>query len=346
MAAPAAAPEVPLKKNPAAINTNFGLRVAGRIQGSTDATKINDASLDTIYLEARFGGTLNKYFGWQANFNGSGKPAANSGTANVMDLILKFDAADEFRVWAGRLLVPSDRSNFSGPFFMSPWNYPGVYGANFIGPKTGANGRDDGVVLWGNILEGKAKYFLGAFNMDNAVQSPLYSGRINIAILGTEPGFWGSSTYYGEKDIVAIGGAFQYQKKGSGIVDPLTLVGTENLTNVMADILVEKNLPGAGTFSLESTYYHFDKAQTAKQAYYVLASFLTADYVGVGKLQPLVRWQQASPQSGGSKISVLDAFVTYVIHNYDLKLAVGYQRTAVGSTAVANAIQIGLQMQD
>jgi len=346
MAAPAAAPEVPLKKNPAAISTNFGLRVSGKIQGSSDAKKLNDASLDTIYLEARFGGTVDKYFGWQANFNGSAMPAASSGSAKVMDLILKFDAADEFRVWAGRLLVPSDRSNFSGPFFMSPWNYPGVYNGQFIGPKTGANGRDDGIVLWGNILEGKAKYFLGAFNLDNAAQSPLYSGRINIALLGSEPGFWGSSTYYGEKDIVAIGGAFQYQKKGSGTIDPLTLVGTDDLTNVMADILVEKNLPGTGTFSLESTYYHFDKAQPAKQAFYVLASFLTADYVGVGKLQPLVRWQQATPQAGGSSISVLDAFVTYVIHNYDLKLAVGYQRTAVGSSAVANAIQIGLQMQE
>jgi hypothetical protein len=342
-------PEVPLKKETVPIATNFGLRASGRIQGSSDPKKMNDISLDTLYLEARFRGAVNKYFAWQANFNGNAKPAASSGPASIMDMILKIDADDAFHVWAGRLLVPSDRSNFSGPFFMSPWNYPGVYyvgnAFTFIGPKTGANGRDDGVVVWGQFVGGKAKYFLGAFNLDNVQQSPLYSGRINIALLGEEPGFWGSSTYYGDKDIVAVGGGYQYQKGGSNVIAP-AVNGDTNLNIVMGDLLAEKSLPGVGTFSLEGTYYHFDKGEPAKQAFYVLASFLTADYLGVGKLQPLVRWQQTSPQSGGAKMTMLDAFVTYLIHPYDLKLVAGYQRTDVGNSAVGNAIQIGFQIQE
>ena len=122
---PAPAPDMPLKLEPTPIKTVFGLRVGGRIQGSGDPSKLNDISLDTLYLEARFSGALNKYFAWQANFNGNAKPAATSGPASIMDLIVKVDADDAFHVWAGRLLVPSDRSNFSGPFFISPWNYPG-----------------------------------------------------------------------------------------------------------------------------------------------------------------------------------------------------------------------------
>jgi hypothetical protein len=341
--------EAPLKKETVPIATNFGLRASGRIQGASDPKKMNDISLDTLYLEARFRGTVDKYFGWQANFNGNAKPADSSGPASIMDMILKVDVDDAFHIWAGRLLVPSDRSNFSGPFFMSPWNYPGVYSVgpifHFIGPKTGANGRDDGVVVWGQFLGGKAKYFLGAFNLDNVQQSPLYSGRINIALLGEEPGFWGSSTYYGDKDVVAVGGGYQYQKDGSNVIAP-AVNGDTNLNIVMGDLLAEKNLPGVGTFSLEGTYYHFDKGEPAKQAFYVLASFLTADYLGVGKLQPLVRWQQTSPQSGGAKMTMLDACVTYLIHPYDLKLVAGYQRTDVGNSAVGNAIQIGFQIQE
>ena len=42
-----------------------------------------------------------------------------------MDAIISFDLMDEFHVWAGHLLVPVDRANASGPFFMIPWNYPG-----------------------------------------------------------------------------------------------------------------------------------------------------------------------------------------------------------------------------
>jgi hypothetical protein len=354
---PAPVAEAPLKKELTPINTVFGLRASGRVQGASDPKKLNDISLDTLYLEARFSGAVNKYFGWQANFNGSAKPAGSSGPASIMDMILKIDADDAFHVWAGRLLVPSDRSNFSGPFFMSPWNYPGVYSVGgaggFIGPKTGATGRDDGMVVWGQFVGGKARYFLGAFNLDNVKQSPLYSGRINIALLGEEPGFWGSSTYYGSKDIVAIGGGYQYQKNGSGNIDTTTLNGDANLTIVMGDLLAEKNLPGAGTVSLEGTYYHFDKnyqlpngSPNPKQAFYVLASFLTADYMGIGKLQPLVRWQQTSPQNGGTKWTMLDAFVTYVIHDYFLKLTAGYQRTDLGNSMVGNAIQIGFQIQE
>ena len=342
-------PTDPLKKEVVPIKANFGLRVSGRIQGGSDPKKLDDASLDNIYLEARFSGALNKYFAWQANFNGSAKPAGSSGPASIMDLILKLDLADEFHIWAGRLLVPSDRSNFSGPFFMSPWNYPGVYSVSgaggFIGPKTGANGRDDGVVVWGEFLRGKAKYFLGAFNLDNVAQSPLYSGRVNIALLGEEPGLWGSSTYYGDKDIVAVGGGFQYQKNGSGTVDATTLNGNTDLKVFIADLLAEKNLPGAGTLSVEGAYYHFDVGQPAKQAFFVLGSFLT-DYVGVGKLQPLVRWQQTSPQSGGSKWTMLDAFLGYVIYGYNLKLMAGYQRTDLGNSVVGNAVQVAFQMQE
>ncbi len=342
-------PSEPLKKDVVPIKAVFGLRVAGRIQGDSDPKKLNDVSLDSLYLEARFSGALNKYFAWQANFNGNAKPAGSSGPASIMDLILKLDLVDEFHVWAGRLLVPSDRSNFSGPFFMSPWNYPGVYAVGtagaFIGPKTGANGRDDGVVAWGQFVGGKAKYFLGAFNLDNVGQHPLYSGRVNVALLGDEPGFWGSSTYYGEKDIVALGGGFQYQKNGSGTIDATTLNGDTDLKVFIADLLAEKNLPGAGTVSLEGAYYHFDKGQPAKQAFYVLGSFLT-NYVGVGKLQPLVRWQQASPQAGGDSWKILDALVSYVIYGYNLKLSAGYQRTDLGGSVVGNAIQVGFQMQE
>ena len=341
--APAPVPVEGIEKLPAKISTGFGLRLGGKIQGATDHKKLNDVALDTIYLEARFGGTINKYFGWQANFNGKGNPAGSSGTAAVEDLILKFDLADEFHIWGGRLLVPSDRSNFSGPYFMSPWNYPGFYGANFVGPKTGANGRDDGVVAWGNLAEGKAKYFLGAFNLDDRAKSPLYSGRISVALLGTEPGFWGNSTYYGGKEILAVGAGFQYQQKGSGTVDPVSGIGTENLTNVMGDVLFEKPIPGAGTVSVEGAYYHFDKNQPIKQAFFVLGSFLIDSPVGIGKLQPLVRYQQANPQAG-SNLNILDAFLTYVIHDFDLRLTAGYQRTDLGNTT-ANAIQLGMQIQ-
>ena len=64
--------------------------------------------------------------------------------------------------------------------------------------------------------------------------------------------------------------------------------------------------------------------------------------IGIGKLQPLVRWQQTTDPSW----KILDAYVTYVIDEYFLRFAVGYEHTDFGGgTTNGNAILLGAQMQ-
>ena len=99
--------------------------------------------------------------------------ATGSGTAEparraVEDAIISFDFMDEFHLWAGHLLVPVDRANASGPFFMIPWNYPGFFarGPVVSAPKEGPSGRNNGAVVWGDIAGGKLTYLAGVF--DNA----------------------------------------------------------------------------------------------------------------------------------------------------------------------------------
>ena len=71
-------------------------------------------------------------------------------------------------------------------------------------------------------------------------------------------------------------------------------------------------------------------------------SWLTPQTIGIGKLQPLVRWQQTSDPSW----KILDAYVTYVIDEYFLRFAVGYEHTDFGAgTTNGNAILLGAQMQ-
>ena len=100
------------------------------------------------------------------------------------------------------MLTPSDRSNFSGPWFMPAWDYPGVYnvpGANgafaYVGPRgTEEVGREVGTVVWGDINKGKFKYYAGIMDLDNApTNTPLYPGRLQYAFLGSEPGFYGAA---------------------------------------------------------------------------------------------------------------------------------------------------------
>jgi len=303
----------------------LGMRVPGSAPGPGDQTRSSNVGLG-IVLPA----------------------VGKAGAVTVMDSILNLDVADHFQVRRGRLLLPSDRSNLSGPFLMSPPGAASVYSAagagGFIGPNTGAIERDDGLVAFGNCIAGRARYFLGVFNLDHAKEDLLFSGGFNVALWGTERGSWDNSRY-GDGDVVTLGGGFQHQRSESGRNGLPDSSDYANANIVMGDLLAEKTLASAGTLSLEATYYHFDAGESTRQTTYILASLRTPDYGGMGRVQPLLRWHQTSTQSGGTKRTMLDAFVTYMVHGYDLRVTAGYQRTNIGYAVVGNAIQAGLQMR-
>ena len=372
VAAPAPPPPAPAPDNPELkkIQMGFALRAGARVQGATDRTKLNDFSMDEIYAEERFSGQLTPIFAWQVNLNegipigrfpdfsftpspAMQNPGGPDAGVAIMDLILKVEPDPAFHFWAGRMLIPSDRANFSGPWFISPWKYPGLEYTQVtltpIGPKTGPFGRGNGLQVWGELLDAKVKYFAGAFSLNDVNVSPLYSGRLNVDIIGKEPGFYHASTYYGHQDIVSVAIAGQYQKNAA-FDNP-----TEAFTEFSADALGEKTLPGVGTFTLEGAYYHFPHFATiqgpggptpgapiTKNAFYVLASYLTPMNLGIGKLQPLVRYQQASDPI---TLKIIDAYVTYVIDDYFLRGAIGYEHTDFGTGLTGNAVFFGLQMQ-
>src|SRR5579863_1182685 len=137
------------------IDVGAWLRVGGIFQGQ-DPKKINDWHMDNAYVELHAGGKITKTVGVTLNLNAN---MANYGVSGqndavmIEDAIVSFDFVDEFHLWAGHLLVPVDRANASGPFFMIPWNYPGFFAAGngFIGaPAEGPSGRNNGAVIWGD----------------------------------------------------------------------------------------------------------------------------------------------------------------------------------------------------
>jgi hypothetical protein len=265
------------------------------------------------------------------------------------------------------MLTPSDRSNFSGAWFMAPWTYPGVYptatGATYIGPRgTEEAGRDSGFVAWGDIMKGKFKYYLGIMDLDGnpgdaspSVQKPLYSARLGYAFLGSEPGFYGSSTYYGSQDIVAVGAAVQYQKDFSIAGGP-----PDDIVEFNADLLAEFNLPGTGTLGFEAAYYHFETdVLPADDAFFVLASYLTPENVGIGKIGPVFRYQMAKNSDADITMSQIEGGIAYVMKDYFAKLQLTFTHAdtsdiptvldedgaVAGGGLKSNFVQLGFQIQ-
>jgi hypothetical protein len=345
------------------INMGIWLRTGAALQNARNPKKLDGVG-GGGELELHFSNQMRKYVAWTANVvaaygardGGSYFPAPGgsiNGSASILDLIAQFEPDPAFNVWVGRMLVASDRSNFSGPYFMAPWIYPlflGPQGAPFavVGPKEGPSGRNDGATVFGQVNGGLFKYYLGAYNMFDAAQKPLISGRLALSLLSPEPGYYGSSTYYG-KDILAIGIGGQYQKNGDPTVKPGT-TGLKDYGMFLADVLFEKDLQGPGVLDLEGAFYKYvGDGQSLNFSYMALASFLTPD-TGVGKFQPLVRIQQAKQKSiadGGNNNTTtqIDGQVGYVVDSYSTRFALGFSHGSDGGSRSSNAVYAGVQLQ-
>jgi hypothetical protein len=400
-APPPAPPPAPEEKKPDyKITTGVGVRFGMQLEGLRNARKMDTVSVDEVYAEPRFSGQVLGFIGWTANLAVQGiskSTVVNVGLAppegpptafeaRAMDLIGQLDFMDEFHIWGGRMLTPSDRSNFSGPWFISPWDYPGVYNipgsaahpGNFvyIGPRgTEEIGREVGTTIWGDIGKGKFKYYAAALDLDDAPNNtPLWSGRLAYCILGAEPGFYGSSTYYGAQNIVAVGAAAQYQARFAPPGNAWK--ASDDLFEFNADVLAEMKVGKGGAATLEGAFYHIDSGKSAQtlgvmpydNAWFVVASYLT-DPIGPGKIQPLFRYQgyedkrKATFDGVSEKLptgigSIVEGQVNYVMKDYFAKLSLGYQVTYLDNATpvatssngfsgkqVGKAIQFGFQIQ-
>jgi len=380
-AAPVPAPAEE-KKPDFKITTGMGVRFGMQLQNPHYGKKMDTLGVDEIYAEPRFSGQVLGFVGWTANLSVIGSTASTAKVpgvpppegapiifeARAMDLIGQLDFMDEFHLWGGRMLTPSDRSNFSGPWFISAWDYPGVYNIPgtshpgtfaYIGPRgTEEIGREVGATAWGDIGKGKFKYYAAMMDLDdNGTNTPLYTARLGYAILGAEPGFYGSSTYYGAQDIVAIGLAGQYQARFNPPGKPPGKV-SDDVAEINADILAEFKVGDGGAVTAEGAYYHVDSGKTAgimpfDDAWFAVLSYLTP-MTGPGKIQPLLRYQgyydtdYAGKDTANTKGAIYEAYVNYVMKDYFAKLCLGVQHTEVrlaGTKMYGNALQFGFQIQ-
>src|ERR1017187_3330875 len=199
----------------------------------------------------------------------------------VLDAVAQIGSSSPmFNIWAGRFLPPSDRANLYGPYYANQW---GVYtdgvqdGYPFV-----FQGRDNGVVYWGDFAK-KVKVSVGVFDGGSATgnRKILEAARVQIDFWDAEEGYYLNGTYYGDKNLLAIGGATQIQ---------------DGHTATTADFLMERKLANAGVVSIESEYSNYnrlggyDAGYAKSQGAYVLGAYLFPKKVGVGKFQILGKY--------------------------------------------------------
>jgi hypothetical protein len=287
-------------------------------------------SLDSIRLYVN--SQLHKDFQVEANTEYGGLTSE----FRVLDAVVKYAPNEYFNIWMGRHLTPSDRANLDGPYFLSAYDYPGLV-SRYPGIFAG---RDNGVSVSGQVQGGQFKYAFGVYEGQPTVlgtgDNMLYAARFVANFLDPEPGYYNASTYYGDKDILAVGFVVQHQ------ANVVNVGGTPGaFTGFNFDLLLEKKLPNDGVATLEGAYYNYDLQDTPGdgEAFLAQGAYLFPQQVGIGKFQPLVRYQDFVDTN------VLDIGVNYVIRAHNARLSFTYSRTGLPGSVNTNQFTAGTQFQ-
>jgi hypothetical protein len=356
---------VPPAFPPAIPSLDYGarMRIGARFQDPANPKSLSSIS-GTADADLYMSGQIHRMLKWQLGLTiaVNGAPGSSSSVnATLLDAIARFEPLPELNIFAGRMIVTADRFVPSGPWGMDEWFYPGLIPgiAAPALPKSGANGRDFGANVWGALLGGHAKYFVGAYQLQDPQLKPLWSGRFQVSLLSPEPAFYQRTTYYGDKDLVSVGVGAQFQKDGSvaamamptaAMPMPAAAPAPDNHSEFNADLVIDKKLGTAGTLSVVGAAYVFGGDNRVwKSLYMGSVGFLFPQVIGIGKLRPSVRFQQAQFAAGRDPSTVIDVQLGYVVMNWWARFALGYRRSSVdlGRGAVAgNMLFLGVTLAD
>jgi hypothetical protein len=335
-----------------------GSAFGGKIKGTlnTEVTGLSQTTPGNIGLGAA------------ANGEGTFVSPNNNTQVALLDGICQFEFGDKLNFWMGRFLPPTDRANLDGPFYQTPYDYPFV--SNY--PSLLA-GRDDGAAYWGQAGGGKLKWQLGLFNGigrgydpagdalgPNATGNYMFIGRITVNLLDPEPGYYTQSCYFGDKEILAIGMTFAFQRDGGGSAASPADFDAESV-----DFLWEHRLGNCGVIDFEGAYYIYNygittaiapaSAETVNQGKsdYLQFSYLMPQNIGfcgvTGRLQPFARYQYYTRDfrtlSTGQFYEGVDVGVNYVISGYNARTTVAWGQRDVEGGSNFELLRAGIQLQ-
>ena len=203
-------------------------------------SSVSGFALDSVRLYINGGVTDQIKLTFNTEYTGSG-PGENK--VEVMDAIGRFEFSDQFNIWAGRFLPPSDRANLYGPYYANDWA-PYADGVADYYPNV-AVGRDNGVAYWGDF--GMVKVQVGAVRRRVARQQHRGDGPEQDAVCRPrDVGFLGQ----GEGLLLQRHLLRRQGHPGAGVAAQTQ----DSKTTFSLDGLMEKKLAGLGAVGVEAEY--------------------------------------------------------------------------------------------
>jgi hypothetical protein len=305
-------------------------------EGGSDSDSFSDFAVNSARLYISGKATENIGFMFNTEYN------SNDEEIRIIDAVAQFSfAGGKHNIWAGRFLPPSDRANLYGPYYASNW---AVYQDGVQdGYPFETEGRDDGVAYWGQY--GKVKASFGLFDVTGLTTGDsdvLAAGRLQVDFWDAEDGYYLNGTYYGDKDLLAVGVAAQTADAGDAY---------------SVDFLLEKKLGNSGVITVESEWANYDglggypsptgTPYEKQDGYYLLGAYLFPGS-DKGRFQVLGKFGTASyDYAFGDDIDqdTLEIDLNYIIKQFNARISLYYLDKSFDPDTGGDTSTIGLGLQ-
>jgi hypothetical protein len=176
---------------------------------------------------------------------------------SLLDAAVRFSFSNAFKVTVGRFKYNLSRENLEECEQALTLDR-----SLFIRPSYVAT-RDDGIAVWGNLFNDRFQYRLDAMEGRQAApgtvapsSNPRFSARGHVTLLEPENRYGYKATYLGEKKVLTLGGAYQYESDVT-YVDTDTLLGKEDYKAWTVDAFFEHPV-GGGALTASAAYEDVD----------------------------------------------------------------------------------------
>lgn len=181
----------------------------------------------------------------------------NNSSFVLLDAVLRFKQSSAFNVWVGKFKYNLTRENLESceePLTLDR-------SAMIRAPLAGNGTRDKGVAVWGNLFNDMFQYRVDVMNGRNdSVSAPKsnfrYSARAHVSLLDPETGYGYKGTYMGNKQVLTIGAAYQFE---NDVAYADTVSGKSvDYSAWTVDLFFEYPVEDIGTFTVSGAYVDYD----------------------------------------------------------------------------------------
>lgn len=176
----------------------------------------------------------------------------------LLDAVVRFNFGDSFKLNVGKFKYNLSRENLEACEDPLSLDRSLFIRAPFVGT------RDLGVAVWGNFLNDRVQYRADAMEGRAAVSgvtapssSLRYGARAHVTLLDPESSYGYKGTYLGQKKVLTIGGAYQFEPKAT-YLDTDHRLGAKDYQAWTVDGFFEYPFKRAGTLTLSGAYEKVD----------------------------------------------------------------------------------------